>query len=306
MNSMFRFFAFFLVVLASAAALPAQEARLANLATRGQTGTGASILSAGFVIGPGPNKQVIIRAIGPSLSAFGLTGLLADPFLTLFNNTTGVTLATNDSWQASDAAVMASVGAFALPAGSKDAVIVTTLPPGAYSAQVSGVGGTTGLAIVEIYEVGGTGAKLVNISTRGPVGTGQNQMFPGIVVNPGTGNRKFLVRAVGPTLGAFGLTGLLADPTIIVTNSTGTLTYASNNDWGTPVGLRAASTAQLNKSSLPPVAASSNPATPPPSPRASLTSPLAASSSPAAPSPPASSSAAPAAKTSSSAPSAPR
>jgi len=234
------------LAIACTAVLPAQEPRLSNLATRGQTGTGASVLTAGFVIGPGPNKQVIVRAIGPTLSAFGLTDLLADPFLTLINSATGATVATNDNWLASDAATMAAAGAFALPANSKDAVIVATLAPGAYTAQISGVGGTTGLTIAEVYEVGGTGAKLVNISSRGPVGTGANQMIPGIVVAPGTGNRKFLVRAAGPALAAFGLTGTLADPQIVVTNAAGTLTFASNNDWGTPVGLGASTTAQLS------------------------------------------------------------
>ena len=214
---------------------------MSNLATRGQTGTGNSVLTAGFVIGPGANKQVIVRAIGPSLSAFGLTGLLADPVLTIFN-AAGTVVATNDNWLAADAAAQASVGAFALPAGSKDSVVVTTLAPGNYSAQVSG---GSGLALVEIYEVGGTGTKLLNISTRGVVGTGASQMFPGIVVSPGTGTRKFLVRAAGPALGAFGLPGTLADPTIVVTNSTNTLTYASNNDWGTPVGFGAATSDQL-------------------------------------------------------------
>jgi uncharacterized protein (DUF1800 family) len=236
------------LALAGAATLPAQEARLANLATRGQTGTGAEVLTAGFVIGPGPNKQVVIRAIGPTLSAFGLSGLLADPFLTLINASTQATVATNDNWLAADAATMAAAGAFALPANSKDAVIVATLPPGGYTAQISGVGGTTGLTIAEVYEVGGTGAKLINISSRGPVGTGANVMIPGIVVAPGTGNRKFLVRAAGPALAAFGLTGTLADPQIVVTNSAGTLTYASNNDWGTPVGLGASTAAQLTSS----------------------------------------------------------
>ena len=231
--------------LATAAALPAQEARLSNLATRGQTGTGANVLTAGFVVGPGPNKQVVIRAIGPTLASFGLTGVLADPFLRLINASTGATVATNDNWLAADAATMAAAGAFALPANSKDAVIVATLPPGGYTAQISGVGDTVGLTIAEVYEVGGTGAKLVNISSRGPVGTGANQMIPGIVVAPGTGNRKFLVRAAGPALAAFGLTGTLADPQIVVTNAAGTLTYASNNDWGTPVGLGAATAAQI-------------------------------------------------------------
>src|SRR5260221_10179692 len=116
MNSTsFRVFVSFVVAIACAATLPAQEARLANLATRGQTGTGASVLTAGFVIGPGPSKQVVIRAIGPTLAGFGLTGLLADPVLTLVDSA-GATLASNDNWLAADAATMTAVGAFPLPA----------------------------------------------------------------------------------------------------------------------------------------------------------------------------------------------
>lgn len=225
----------------------AQEARLANLATRAQTGTGVSVLTAGFVIGPGADKQVIIRAIGPTLTNFGLTGVLNDPVLTLVNSA-NVTIASNDNWLAADAAIMTSAGAFELPPNSRDAVIVTTLAPGAYTAQVTGANNTTGLTIVEVYEVGSTGGKLVNISTRGPVGTGANVMIPGIVVSPGSGTRKFLIRAAGPALSPapFNLPGALADPTIVVTNAAGNLTFASNNDWGTPVGLGAATAAQLS------------------------------------------------------------
>jgi hypothetical protein len=94
-----RSFVLWSLALACAATLPAQEARLANLATRGQTGTGAEVLTAGFVIGPGPNKQVVIRAIGPTLSAFGLSGLLADPFLTLINATTLRDAAGHEDWR---------------------------------------------------------------------------------------------------------------------------------------------------------------------------------------------------------------
>ena len=130
-----RSFVLWSLALACAATLPAQEARLANLATRGQTGTGAEVLTAGFVIGPGPDKQVVIRAIGPTLSAFGLSGLLADPFLTLINASTQATVATNDNWRAADAATMAAAGAFALPANSKDAVIIATLAPGRWPRQ---------------------------------------------------------------------------------------------------------------------------------------------------------------------------
>ncbi len=218
----------------SGAILHAQETRLANLSTRATAGTGSQILTAGFVIGEGGDKQVLIRAIGPTLANFGLTGVLADPFLTLFN-AAGTSIATNDNWSASDAGTMTNVGAFALTAGSRDSAIVTTLSPGSYTAQVKGVGDTTGLALVEVYEITTTGSRLINISTRAQVGTNSSVVIPGIVLSPSTGTRKLLVRAVGPGLGSFGLTGLLADPTLTLTNGAGTTTYAANDNWGTPV-----------------------------------------------------------------------
>ena len=229
-------------ILVSALSLPpvlhAQEPRLANLSTRAQAGAGANVLTAGFVIGPGADKKVLIRAIGPTLglAPFSIPGVLADPTLTLVDSN-GVNLATNDNWSPADAATMASVGAFALAANSKDSAIVTTLASGSYTAQVAGASGATGLALVEVYEVGNTGAKLVNISTRAQVGTGSSVMIPGVVVSPGAGTRRFLVRAAGPALAAFGLTtGTLADPTITITDSTGRTTYATNDNWGTPTG----------------------------------------------------------------------
>ena len=238
--------------------LSAQEPRLSNLSARAPVGTGAGVLSAGFFIAPGADKKMLIRAIGPTLgiAPFNLAGTLPDPTLTLFNSANAPIL-TNDNWGtpvgagAADAATITatgtSVGAFALPAGSRDSVILATLAPGKYTVQVSGVGGGTGLAIVELYEVGGTGAKLVNISALAQAGTGANAMFPGIFIAPGTGKRRLLVRAVGPTLSVFGVTPTLADPTLTVINAGGTAAFsATNNDWGTPVGTTAASAATLS------------------------------------------------------------
>ena len=222
--------------------LRAQEPRLANLATRAQAGTGDSVLTAGFVVGGG-SKQVVIRAVGPALTSFGLTGLLNDPVLTLVDSA-GATVAANDNWQTTDAAVMTAVGAFGLPTGSRDAAIVTTLAPGSYTAQVTGVGGGTGLTIIEVYESGSGAGRLTNISTRGFVGTGADVIIPGIVISPGSGTRRLLIRAAGPALSGFGLGGALSDPTLVVTNATGTQ-VAANNDWGTPSGTNAATAAQL-------------------------------------------------------------
>jgi hypothetical protein len=99
---------------------------------------------------------LLIRAIGPALAGFGVSGVLADPQITLFNNNS-VAVDTNDNWSSSNAtpisAATTQVGAFPLSNGSKDAALLVTLGNGAYTAQISGVGGTAGVALVEVYEV---------------------------------------------------------------------------------------------------------------------------------------------------------
>lgn len=128
-------------------------ARLVNVSARNRVGTGDDILIAGFNIsGTGGPKPLLIRAVGPGLAALGVPGTLADPKLEIFDGN-GAKVVENDSWNASLAAVFSSVGAFALPAGSRDAALVVSLPPGSYTAQVSGVGGLTGDAIIEVYEL---------------------------------------------------------------------------------------------------------------------------------------------------------
>jgi hypothetical protein len=129
-------------------------ARLANVSARSAVGTDAGILIAGFVVHEGAST-ILVRGVGPGLAPFGVTGALADPQLQIFRETQLV--AENNDWSASNASALAStaqaVGAFALPGGSKDAALLVTLTPGAYTAQVAGVNGTTGVALVEVYEV---------------------------------------------------------------------------------------------------------------------------------------------------------
>jgi len=133
-------------------------ARLVNLSTRALAGIGASALVAGFVIGPqgAPYETVLVRGIGPALgqAPFNFTGVLAYPTLTLYD-ASGNAIATNTGWGGTAAltAVFNLVYAFGLPASSADCALVATLPPGTYTAQVSGVNGTTGTALVEVYEV---------------------------------------------------------------------------------------------------------------------------------------------------------
>ena len=136
----------------------AEYQRLINISTRGDVGTGENILIGGFIVTGNAPKKVLVRAIGPSLTAFGVAGALADPRLGIFNG--AARIAENDNWSAVGAEAAATAqavrdsGAFALANGSKDAAMILTLAPGAYTAQVSGADGTsTGVALIEIYEV---------------------------------------------------------------------------------------------------------------------------------------------------------
>lgn len=126
--------------------------RLINLSARNQVGSGQNILIAGLNVAGTGTKQVLIRAVGPGLAAFGVGGTLADPRLQVFAGTTPV--AANDNWEAALAAVFQQVGAFGLPPASKDAALLLSINAGtSYTVQVSGADGGTGEALIEVYEV---------------------------------------------------------------------------------------------------------------------------------------------------------
>ena len=211
------------------------SARLINISTRAQVGSGGSILIPGFVIGGVGTETLLIRADGPGLAQFGVTGVLAQPILTVFDSNAKV-IASNTGWQTNDnsaqiASAAASVGAFALAPASADCALIASLPAGAYTVQVSGVGGTTGVALAEIYELSSTGTRLINISTRAQVGTGANIIIPGFVI-AGSGTMQLLVRGDGPSLAQYGVTGVLALPSLSVFGSSGAV-IASNTGWST-------------------------------------------------------------------------
>jgi hypothetical protein len=139
------------------AVIPA--ATLGNVSCRAYVSTGSNVAIAGFVVAgqAGSAVQVLIRGVGPALSQYGLTGVLAKPVLTLFD-AAGNALAANTAWGTNSApsdvsAAAVAAGAFALPAGSADSALVITLSPGNYTAQVSGLGNTTGTALIEVYSV---------------------------------------------------------------------------------------------------------------------------------------------------------
>jgi len=222
-------------------------AHLVNLATRVQIGGSAGTPILGFVTSGTGSKKLIVRAVGPGLAAFGFTGTVADPSLTLVSGST--TIASNDNWNSGDAATIAAAGAFPLTVGSKDAVIVSTNPAGPYSAVV-GAGGGSGLALLEIYDGDTTSpATLVNASTRAFVGTGDSVLIPGLVI-AGSGTMKLLVRVVGPTLALFNVPGALADPQ--VTLYSGSTAIASNDNWSSASNATdiAAATAQAGTFAL--------------------------------------------------------
>jgi len=199
--------------------------RLANLSTRAQTLTGNDVLIGGFIIGGTVAKTVVVRARGPSLAAFGVANPLANPALQLFAGQTPI--ASNDDWgQASNAAAIQSSG-FA-PTDALESAVLVTLQPGAHTAVITGTGGTTGVAIVEVFEVGGASVPLVNISTRSLVATGTDVMIGGFIIQ-GTGPRNVVVRARGPSLAPFGIANPLLNPTLTVFS--GQTPIAGNDDW---------------------------------------------------------------------------
>jgi YVTN family beta-propeller protein len=209
------------------------SARLINISTRAEVGTGGNILIPGFVIGGSGAETLLIRADGPALAQFSVEGVLAQPSLSVFDSL-GNLIVSNTGWinnpsPALIASTAASVGAFALTPSSADCALIASLPAGAYTVQVSGVGSTSGVALAEVYEVSSSGTRLVNISTRGQVGTGANIIIPGFVI-AGSGNEKLLVRADGPGLTEFGVGGVLAEPSLSVFNSSGSV-IASNMGW---------------------------------------------------------------------------
>ncbi|MDQ6808182.1 MAG: hypothetical protein M3Z64_01960 [Verrucomicrobiota bacterium] len=196
-----------------------------NVSTRGFVGTGDNVLIGGFIITGNQAKKVLIRGMGPSLGAAGVQGTLPDPFLELHQGSS--IIATNDNWQ--QAANPNEIPNGFAPSDAREAVIVTTLQPGAYTPILKGAHDESGVAIVEAYDLTpSASAKLGNISTRGFVGTGDNAMFGGFIVTGGSAN--VMVRALGPSLQSAGVPNTLQDPTLDLYDGNGVLTR-SNDDW---------------------------------------------------------------------------
>jgi hypothetical protein len=188
---------------------------------------GDNVLIAGFIVQGDNNKKLVIRGIGPSLGAFGIGDALQDPALQLFSGNTE--LGTNDNWRDNSNAAEIITTGFA-PANAAESALLMTVPPESYTAVLRGVNNATGVGLVELYDLDANNpAKVVNISTRGFVSTGENVMIGGFIIT-GNDSAQLVIRAIGPSLGAFGVPNPLADPFLEIHDGNGA-TIETNNNW---------------------------------------------------------------------------
>ena len=200
--------------------------KLINISTRAEVRIGDNVLIAGFII-TGGNKRVLIRADGQSLSTAGLGGFLQNPNLSLYSGS--AVIVSNDNWRDSVDLVSIQNSGFA-PAFNTEAAIVRTLAPGAYTAIVSGVSNTTGIALVSVFDLDplASASRLANISSRAYSSTGgDTQVIAGFIIQGGS--RKLLMRGAGPSLVGQGVGGALVDPSL--TLYSGSTILQSNDDW---------------------------------------------------------------------------
>ena len=222
--------------------------RLINLSTRGLIQAGGT-LTPGFVMRGTGSKRVVIRGIGPTLATFGLGAPLADPKLDVFAQGGAATsIIANDDWGGSVSLSNActGVGAFPLDPASKDSAVEASLAVNGsgYTVRIAPNEATSsGIALAEVYDADALDApvRLINVSTLGFAGTGENVITAGFVVG-GTGTKSLLIRAVGPGLAQFGVTGWLADPQLQVIPAGQSTAVASNDDWGGTAALKSAFT----------------------------------------------------------------
>jgi hypothetical protein len=203
----------------------APAGKVQNLSTRARVLTGERVLIGGFIVDGAEPKKVIIRAIGPSLQGSEFPEVLQDPTLELYSGDT--LLEQNDNWREGNQSEIVASGV--PPTNDAESAIVRTLAPGAYTAIVRGKNSGTGIGVVEVYDLNlDANSRLANISTRAHVAVDANQMIAGFIL--GAGNSKVVVRALGPTLEARGISDVLQDPDVRLFNEQGT-ELAANNSW---------------------------------------------------------------------------
>jgi hypothetical protein len=207
---------------------------LINLSTRTSVQTGPGVTIGGFVVTGTDSKTVVLRGLGPTLSQppFNVTGVLADPTLQLFDGNQHP-IWFNDNWKDTQQPQIQPTRL--APPNDFESAILQVLPPGNYTAILSGKNGTTGVGLVEVYDISpgpGVFAELTNVSTRGFVGTGQSVLIGGLITSGGNGSTQIVVRGLGPTLAAppFNVAGALADPIVTLVDGNG-MVVKTNDNW---------------------------------------------------------------------------
>jgi hypothetical protein len=191
--------------------------------------TGDNVGIGGFIITGSSTKHVLIRAIGPSLAQFGVPDPLANPVLELHGPDSFVTI-TNDNWREDPVQEALIIATGIPPTDDLESAIEARLVPGAYTAIVSGNGNTSGVGLVEVYDLNaGAGSKLANLSTRAFVNTGDSIVIAGFLLSNNGPSGRVVVRGIGPSLGALGVLNALADPTLELRDGNGALLVANNN-----------------------------------------------------------------------------
>jgi hypothetical protein len=195
-----------------------------NLSTRGLVSVGDNVLIGGFIVTGTQPKSVVLRALGPSLSSYGISNVLRDPVLSVYDSS-GSLVGFNDNWQSDLNHSVVEANGLA-PANPLEAAQVRTLAPGAYTVIVRGKDATPGIGLVEVYDITPLAkAKFVNMSTRGSVGTGDNVLISGFIIGD-VDSATVVVRALGP----FGVSNPLSDPVLTIYDSKGSA-IASNDNW---------------------------------------------------------------------------
>ncbi|MGI8821271.1 MAG: SGNH/GDSL hydrolase family protein [Chthoniobacterales bacterium] len=218
--------------------------RAQNISTRAAVSGGENVAIGGFIIRGTEPKRVVLRGIGPTLSASGVARALPDPAIELFDSGR-TSLAANDNWRDTQAAEIAATGLG--PQNDFESAIVAVLNPGAYTVVMSGANGSSGVGVVEAYDLQpGNGSTLANVSTRGAVGVGEDVIIGGIIIGSG-GEAITVVRAIGPSLASAGIANPLLDPVLELYNEDG-VRIGANDDWrqGQPAAVKAAVLAPLD------------------------------------------------------------
>jgi len=207
---------------------PAVGPRALNVSTRGLVTSRDDTLIGGLIITGTESKLVALRVLGPSLSGSGIVGAVGNPSLTVYDST-GQVVATNDDW-ATDPASAGLIAVGLAPSDPLEAATQQSLAPGAYTVIARSQDGTSGVGLVEAYDVSPTSnSKLGNLSTRGFVGLGEDALIGGFIVGD-VANSPLIVRAMGPSLAGLGTSDALDDPSLTIYDGNGTA-IAANDDW---------------------------------------------------------------------------